>query len=132
MKNNQGFTLIELITTIALLSIIVIISFVSINKVIERGKKNNCQTLVNNIKTAAKEYVSDRRYKQDFISSVSDDSVSVSAATLINNNYLSSPITDPYQNDKNKTIDPNTINITLILNSDYTVKNATITGIECK
>ena len=99
---------------------------------IERGKKNNCQTLVNNIKTAAKEYVSDRRYKQDFISNVSDDSVSVSAATLINNNYLSSPITDPYQNDKNKTIDPNTINITLILNSDYTVKNATITGIECK
>ena len=37
--NKKGFTLIELIATIALLGVIVTISFVSINKVLETGKK---------------------------------------------------------------------------------------------
>ena len=60
--NNKGFTLIELIATIALLAVISIISFVSVNGVINQNKVNNCESLMMNIKTAAKEYVSDNRY----------------------------------------------------------------------
>ena len=61
-KIKNGFTLIELIATIALLAIIAIISFVSINGVVNQSKVNNCESLMMNIKTAAKEYVSDNRY----------------------------------------------------------------------
>ena len=61
--NKKGFTLVELVATIALLGIIAIISFVSINGVINQSKVDNCKSLVGNIKSAAKEYVSDNRYK---------------------------------------------------------------------
>ena len=50
--NNKGFTLVELIATIALLAIISIISFVSINAVIDSSKINECNALVNSIKSA--------------------------------------------------------------------------------
>ena len=44
--NNKGFTLIELIATIALLAIIATISFVSINEVIKNSKIKNCENLL--------------------------------------------------------------------------------------
>ena len=52
--NNKGFTLIELIATLALLAVISVISFVSITSVVNKSKINNCESLVKNIKMAAK------------------------------------------------------------------------------
>ncbi len=120
--NNKGFTLIELITTIGLLSIIAIISFVSINKVIDESKKQNCKTLINNIKTAAKEYASDHRYDTAFINQVKSTKVyNTTADYLINENYLSSPIVNPYTNEE---IDnPSCLSVTVYLNDDYTTRN---------
>ena len=114
---NKGFTLIELIATIALLGILALISFVSISKVIENSKDRECQTLVNSIKTATNEYVSDNRY-----GNLDIDNFNASILTI--NNYLSTPITDPY--DKNQTIEPVDIEIAIELNSDYTVKNVIV------
>ena len=51
--NRKGFTLIELVATIALLANIAIISFVSINGVIDKSKIDNCKSLVSNIKSAS-------------------------------------------------------------------------------
>ena len=123
--NKKGFTLIELLITIVLLSIISVISFVSINKVIERGQKNNCESLIKNIKTAASEYVSDNRY-----STINSNKLTLTAQDLTTKKYLSSPIIDPYNNDKE--IAASSIGITIDLNNDYTVKEVTVTGIECK
>ena len=49
--NNKGFTLIELIATIALLAIIATISFVAISGVVQSSKKRDCETLVGNIES---------------------------------------------------------------------------------
>ena len=121
--NRKGFTLIELIATIALLGIIAGISYVSINKVIEQGIINDCNSLVKSIKMAASEYVSDNRYKRDFVRSVTDNKVIISGDTLTNNNYLSAPIINPFDKES---IDPVDISIEVLLNGDYTVKQSSI------
>jgi len=107
--NNKGFTLVELIATIALLAVISIISFVSINAVIDSSKINECNALVNSIKSATKEYVSDNRYSNDF-----------NAANIkISNLNLTSSLINPF--DDSELTDSDVI-ISVTLNSDYTVK----------
>ena len=131
--NNKGFTLIELIATIALLGIIAAISFVSISKVLEQSKVNDCNSLVSSIKSATSEYVSDNRYNRNFVNSVSNNKVNIQADILTNGNYLSSPIINPYTKEE---IAPSSINVSIELNNNYTVKQVTITApdflTECK
>ncbi len=117
--NRKGFTLIELLVTVALLAIISMISFVSINNAINEGKKKDCKSLVGSIKSATKEYVSDNRYGALNIANFN-------AKVLIDNNYLSGPIYDPF--DKNTKIDASKVTITITLNKDETVKDITIGG----
>ena len=126
--NRKGFTLIELIATIALLGIIVTISFVSIGKVIEQGKENDCKSLVSSIKSAATEYVSDNRYNRNFVNNNVKTSgttlyVEISGTTLTSGNYLSSPIINPFNKDP---IEPGNIRVKVILNKDYTAKESSI------
>lgn len=114
--NRRGFTLIELIVTIALLAILALISFVSINAVIKQSRTNDCKTLVNNIKMATSEYISDNRYRNLDINNFT-------AKKLIDGKYLSSPIINPFTKEE---INSESILISIELNSDYTLKTATI------
>lgn len=116
--NNKGFTLIELIATIALLGIIAIISFVSISGVIKKSKVNDCENLVMNVKSAVKEYVSDNRYNF-----TSNNTFIITGDVLINNKYLRGPIVNPFSNSE---FNPGDIRMSVELNDDYTVKNITI------
>lgn len=118
--NKKGFTLIELIITIALLAIIATISFVSITNIIKEGKVKNCETLVNNIKMATSEYVSDNRYGNLDINNFN-------AGILLDNKYLSGDIIDPFTDE---VIPASVIKINVVLNDDYTFKSATITSPE--
>ena len=115
---NRGFTLVELVVTIALLSIILIISFVSINGVVKQSKVNDCENLVSNIKSAAKEYVSDNRYNLS-----SNGDLNITALDLVSNNYLSSPIVNPFNNEN---IVASSINIRIELMDDYSARNVEV------
>ena len=108
--NNKGFTLIELLVTIVLLSLISIISVVSINSIIEESKINECESLVINIKGAAKEY----------FSVAGSSNVSVPVSDLITNDYLTGTVTNPFTGDE---IDPSNIIVVGTLNDDYTVSD---------
>ena len=108
--NNKGFTLIELIATIALLAVISLISYVSISKVLEQSRVNDCETMVNNIKSAVKECISYNRYDGDV-----NNCNKVNY--LINKNYLSGQIMSPF--DKNIDI-TNSINISYQVKDDFT------------
>ena len=108
--NNKGFTLIELIATIALLAVISLISYVSISKVLEQSRVNDCETMVNNIKSAVKECISDNRYDGD-VNNCNEVNY------LINKNYLSGQIMSPF--DKNIDI-TNSINISYQVKDDFT------------
>ena len=123
--NKKGFTLIELLVTISLIAILSLISFVSINAVIKQNKINNCNTLVNSIKSATSEYVSDNRYKSTFVSSVTDYTLAINASTLVNGNYLKGQIINPFTKED---ISPDSILISIELNSDYTLKKASISA----
>ena len=118
--NRKGFTLIELIVTIALLAVISLISFVSVSSAIKKNKTNNCNTLVDNIKGAVNEYVSDNRY----------NGLDVSAITvrkLVEEHYLSSNIINPFTNEDVT----DSLTLTIELNSNYTLKSVTVNGINC-
>ena len=121
--NRKGFTLIELIATIAILAVIALISFVSITKVLEKSRIDNCNILVENIKTSAEEYVSDNRSDRAFVSKV-DDKVTITAADLNLKGDIINPIS-------NETITKSTVKIEITLNKDYTAKSVSVSGISC-
>ena len=116
--NKRGFTLIELVATIALLGIIAVISFVSINAVVNKNKENNCEILVSSIITATKDYVSDNRYNIDELTLDN-----FNASILVNNNYLDGQIKNPYTKED---ITPDSIKILVELNEDLTYKTSSI------
>lgn len=120
--NNKGFTLIELLATIALLAVIATISFVAISGVIEQGKVRDCETLVNNIKSATSEYVSDNRYNNIFGSKVA----TIYASNLTNGNYLKGDIINPFTKKKLEEAEIKKIKIDITLNDNYTVKKVKV------
>lgn len=129
--NNKGFTLVELLATIVILAMIGVISFVSINGVIEQNKIKNCENLENSIKSAAKEYVSDKRYNNSFVSSVQDMKVLLGGRHLINNKNLSGDVYNPFDNEDNITnISDNSkkdkLFIQVFLKENYTAKDVDI------
>lgn len=60
--NNKGFTLIETLAVVVILSVLIAIMVPSVNHLIEKNKENNYQSLKDGIVSAAKIYVSDNRY----------------------------------------------------------------------
>lgn len=118
--NKRGFTLVELLATIVLLSIISVISYVSISSVIKKNKVNNCRNLIKSIEGASKEYVSDNRY--NFTNR--DDKV-ITAEDLFRGNYLKNEIMDPFTNEK---VNSENVKIIISLKSDYTIEKIQIKG----
>ena len=60
--NNKGFTLVELLAVVVLLSILIAITIPSVNYLIDKSKEDNYNSLKKNIISAAKVYLSDNRY----------------------------------------------------------------------
>lgn len=118
--NKRGFTLVELLATIVLLSIISVISYVSISSVIKKNKVNNCRNLIKSIEGASREYVSDNRY--NFTNR--DDKV-ITAEDLFRGNYLKNEIVDPFTNEK---VNSENVKIIISLKSDYTMEKIQIKG----
>ena len=88
MKNNKkGFTLIELVVTIALLAIIVLITSPAIIGLLDKNKKSNCDSLKRSVLESAKLYVSDNRYSIPWTGS-NPKTATISAETLIEKKYF--------------------------------------------
>lgn len=65
IKNNKGFTLIELIATIVILALVMGISTYSISAIIKNSKEKNYELLINNIKDAAENYYQECKYSNN-------------------------------------------------------------------
>ena len=121
--NNKGFTLIELVATIAILSLIAMISFVSITGIISSNKKEQCENLIKSIKSAAKEWVSDNRYSNNLGNGSGEYSLLVSKL----DDYLNIDLINPYTNEK---INDSDVIIFIDLDN-YSVSNVRVTGLDC-
>jgi len=83
-KNNQGFTLVELLAVILILGALVIIAMPSITKYLRQGDEEIANALEKNLVLAAKDYVIDHR----------EDAISrLDVITLMQHNYLSEKVT---------------------------------------
>lgn len=108
--NKKGFTIVELLVTVALLAIISTISVISITSFINKNKENNYEILKKTILEASKEYVTDNRY--------GNVESSITAQYLLDNHYITSGLTDPKTG---KNIDLNSVIITITFqNKKYT------------
>ena len=63
--NKKGFTLVELIATIVVLSIVVSIGSYSITNIIKNAKEKDYNLLINNIKDAAETYYQECKYSDN-------------------------------------------------------------------
>lgn len=97
--NNKGFTLVELLGTIMILSIIIGISSYSIVTVLNETKKKNYELLIEDIKKASETYYQECKYGNNC-----PYTEEISLGKLVADGYLSSNsknsigLTDPVTN----------------------------------
>ena len=88
--NRKGYTLIEVIMVIAIISLLALILIPSSLLVIDKAKENSCEKLKGNIISAAKMYVNDSKYEMNFNCS-NGVTKTVTLQTLNNKGYLTIP-----------------------------------------
>lgn len=130
--NKKGFTLIELIVTIALLAVIALVSFVSITGVIKESRNKDCKNMETTIINAAKSYVSDHRYDNNVNkewscdNGTTNDIKDFTAKTLLDKHYLTKALQDPYTREELNEVD---IKITVDLDAGCNPKSVTVSGL---
>ena len=85
--NKKGFTLVELIATIVLLSLVLGISSYSITQIIKNSKQKNYNLLLENIRNASEVYYQECKYGSNTNIECSDNNV-VTLGDLVKYGYL--------------------------------------------
>ena len=89
MKNNKGFTLVELIISIVLMLSLTILVVVGFTKVSDSKKEEADKLTVSQIETAAEQYFSTNYYWIEYLKKGNkDDFIHVNLAQLIKDDYL--------------------------------------------
>ena len=100
--NNKGFTLVEVIAVVGIITMLALILIPNVTKLINKQKKNSEDSIKNTILVAAEEYVNDNRYRNIDINSITVEK-------LINEGYITptkgNSIVNP--SDKNKCLNNN-------------------------
>ena len=105
MKNNQGFTLVELIATIVILGVVLSITGFAITTVITNARQRNYDLLITDIKSAAELYYQECTYMSTVNDLCTDGKVRrVTLGDLVKYGYLSS--NDTTEGNTTKVIHP--------------------------
>ena len=97
MKNKRGFTLIELVAVVALLSIVGLVVVISVNKQLDNQEKRKYEIYRESILEAAELYVEPRRNMFPELSKLGD-STYVTAKEIISVNLLDGDLENPKTN----------------------------------
>ena len=95
MKKKTGFTLIEIIATIAILGIMSVIAIVSVNGIIQKGKDEHYKAIEENAALATESYVQTNR--DDLPKNVGEKK-KIPLRVLVEKNYIEPP--EDYYNKK--------------------------------
>lgn len=95
MKRNKGFTLIELIAIIIIISVILLLGFINITKISDNRKADLYEKLVDIIESAGKDYID--RHSSEADELAVDGTICVKLSTLDAEAFLEngSTLTDP-------------------------------------
>ena len=104
MKNKRGFTLIELVAVVALLSLVGIVVVININKQLNNQEKKEYEIYRESILEAAELYVEPRRNLFPSLSKLGDTTY-ITVKDIISANLLDSGLENP---ETNSLIDQNT------------------------
>ena len=94
--NNKGFTLVEVIAVVVILSVLSLLIVPSISGLLNRSKENSYNDLINSIKLSCEQYINDNRYNIS-IGSCNNDICFVKdvyVSSLVENGYLTPSGTD--------------------------------------
>ena len=80
--NNKGFTLVEVLAVVVIMSILVAIMVPSVNNLIDKNKETNYQSLKDGIIHATKVYLSDNRYDIKIEKSCSSDTEEINVTHI--------------------------------------------------
>lgn len=99
MKDNKGFTLIELIAIITIIAVILLIGFININKIADNRKDDLYNKLVDIIESAAKDYMDKYSTVADaFRLTDTNTTICILFSTLIDESLLDDNLKDPRDN----------------------------------
>lgn len=102
MKNNRGFTLVELLAVIVILAILALIAVPNVSNLLNKSKNNMFCKKVQSIEAAAKYYAQDHDDKLTF----TDEEAKVKIGTLLEMGYIKednkgkNDVTDPRDSSK--------------------------------
>lgn len=105
MNKNRGFTLVEVIGVVLILSLILIISVPSLTRTLKRNEQKKYDAYLDNVKLASENYFVTKVLKNDSV-----DNYSIKLGDLIDEGYITEVITNP-KNEKKLSRDTE-INIT--------------------
>ena len=91
--NNRGFTLVELLATVIILSIVIGIGTIAITSMINNAKNKNYDLLITNIKDGAEVYYQECKYANNSGITCSDD-YTVTLGDLVTYGYVKGNSTD--------------------------------------
>lgn len=98
--DNKGFTLVEVIAVVVILSVLSLLIVPSISGLLNRSKENSYSDLINSIKLSCEQYINDNRYSNTVnINCTSCESEEckqnkITIKSLLDNGYLSPSGTD--------------------------------------
>ena len=98
MKKN-GYTLIELITTIALLSIVAVILIPKINSAIKTSRADQLEDVRINVKNATEVYLNNKCGKETHEKLISNGNVKIYLSSIIDCGLIESKIYNPMNGD---------------------------------
>ena len=124
--NKKGFTLIEVIMVIAIITILSLILIPNVMVLINENKKRSCEKMIDNIESAAKMYVNQNKYELGF-DCVDNKTKEITLKTLVDAGYLGGELVNPINKEK--------IDLKSEVSVTYSCANKAFTyvveGIEC-
>lgn len=86
IKNEKGFTLVELLATVLILALLVGIGTYSITRVINNSKKKNMDLLIGNIQDGAEIYYNECKYGGSELEICNKESITL--GDLVDNDFI--------------------------------------------
>jgi prepilin-type N-terminal cleavage/methylation domain-containing protein len=135
--NRKGFTLVEVLLTLAILALILVILVPNVFVLVEKNNVKSCENLIKNIESSAKIYVANNKYNLDIMcydeNNSDDTTLKIQIQTLIDSGDLtadsSGKIINPAKKQNAEIPLTNVVNVTY--NCSTKEFNYEVTGIDC-